>query len=339
MKKIVLLALTAMMALLLCACGGSKEAPEAETDAAESTASAPEQTPVAEEKESFTPQTHRIAAGSSACAVLLDNGTVACSLDTSGNQYVEVNDEWKSWTDVVDISMNEEILVAAKADGTVVWCGGRSEYDWLADDEYMSAVDAWTDVVQVSASHMGFAALKADGTVEAIGILQAKDLEENGGFVQVSEYDALLCLREDGTVYCFAPIPYDGQDWSYDVSSWSGITQVSAGFDHAVGLKSDGTVVATGNNDCGQCDVSAWTDIVQVCAGREFTMGLKSDGSVVICGQPNVGYDSNLPVSDWSGMQEISGFFGMAMGLKADGTVVYANTPDYSNPTVSSVKG
>lgn len=36
---------------------------------------------------------------------------------------------------------------------------------------------------------------------------------------------------------------------------------ISAGSKHTVGLKSDGTVVAVGDNDHGQCDVGAWSDI------------------------------------------------------------------------------
>jgi len=48
------------------------------------------------------------------------------------------------------------------------------------------------------------------------------------------------------------------------------------------------------NDDCGQCDVSSWTDVNQVAAGRWHTVGLKSDGTVVavgdnIAGQCNVG--------------------------------------------------
>jgi alpha-tubulin suppressor-like RCC1 family protein len=31
---------------------------------------------------------------------------------------------------------------------------------------------------------------------------------------------------------------------------------------HTVGLKSDGTVVAVGNNEFGQCDVGSWRDIL-----------------------------------------------------------------------------
>lgn len=33
---------------------------------------------------------------------------------------------------------------------------------------------------------------------------------------------------------------------------------ISCGIFHSVGIKADGTVVATGKNDDGQCDVSGW---------------------------------------------------------------------------------
>ncbi len=51
-----------------------------------------------------------------------------------------------------------------------------------------------------------------------------------------------------------------------------------------MGLKSDGTVVAVGNNDYGQCDVGGWTDIIQVAAGYCDMVVLKSDGTVVTAG-------------------------------------------------------
>jgi alpha-tubulin suppressor-like RCC1 family protein len=61
-------------------------------------------------------------------------------------------------------------------------------------------------------------------------------------------------------------------------------TMVAAGGYHTVGLKSDGTVLAVGDNEYGQCDVGGWTGIVQVAAGRWHTVGLKSDGTVVATG-------------------------------------------------------
>jgi len=59
---------------------------------------------------------------------------------------------------------------------------------------------------------------------------------------------------------------------------------VAAGHAHTVGLRSDGTVVAEGDNDYGQCNVGNWTDIIQVAAGASHTVGFKSDGTVVAVG-------------------------------------------------------
>ncbi len=42
---------------------------------------------------------------------------------------------------------------------------------------------------------------------------------------------------------------------------------IAAGYRHTIGLKSDGTVVAVGDNKYGQCDVSGWHDIVAVAGG------------------------------------------------------------------------
>jgi hypothetical protein len=66
-----------------------------------------------------------------------------------------------------------------------------------------------------------------------------------------------------------------------DVSRWTDIMQVDAGFYHTVGLKSDGTVVAVGANYEGECNVGGWTNIIQVDAGYAGTVGLRSDGTAV----------------------------------------------------------
>jgi hypothetical protein len=81
------------------------------------------------------------------------------------------------------------------------------------------------------------------------------------------------------------------------VSSWTGITQVAAGYWHTVGLKSNGTVVAVGYNDDGECEVSSWTGITQVAAGEVHTVGLKSDGTMVAVGDNS---DGECEVGDWN---------------------------------------
>jgi hypothetical protein len=91
---------------------------------------------------------------------------------------------------------------------------------------------------------------------------------------------------------------------------------VSAGDYHTVGLKSDGHVVAVGENDDGQCGVTGWTDITQVSAGGEHTVGLKSDGHVVAVG-------SNIDgVTGWTDITQVSAGWWHTVGLKSDGTVV-----------------
>jgi len=69
-----------------------------------------------------------------------------------------------------------------------------------------------------------------------------------------------------------------------DVGNWTDIAQIAAGSDHTVGLKSDGTVVAVGSNIRGQCNVGGWTDIVQVATSSRHTVGLKADGTVLAVG-------------------------------------------------------
>ena len=85
------------------------------------------------------------------------------------------------------------------------------------------------------------------------------------------------------------------------VSSWTEIVQIAAGAYHTVGLRLDGTVLAAGDNSRGQCDVSSWTDITAVAATAYGTLGLKSDGTVVACG---LGSDKT---AGWHGVTEIAG--------------------------------
>ena len=106
-----------------------------------------------------------------------------------------------------------------------------------------------------------------------------------------------------------------------DVSSWSDITAIAAGGNHTVGLKSDGTVVAVGDNSYGQCNVSSWNSIVDIAAGMTFTAGLKSDGTVVVTEYEGA---PAVDVSSWSGITDLCASCGYVdlIGIKNDGTVV-----------------
>ena len=119
----------------------------------------------------------------------------------------------------------------------------------------------------------------------------------------------------------------DNEYGQCDVSSWNNIIAVSAGAYHTVGLKADGTVVAVGNNEDGQCQVYQWNNIVAISAGDNHTVGLKADGTVVACGGNRHG---QCDVSDWSDIIAVSAGDEKTMGLKADGTVEAIGINDYN---------
>ena len=116
---------------------------------------------------------------------------------------------------------------------------------------------------------------------------------------------------------------------------YSNHTQISAGYDHTVGLKEDETVIATGNNSFGQCDVSDWEDIVAASAGNNHTVGLKKDGTVFA-----VGYYENdeCAVSDWKDIVAVSAGNNHTVGLKKDGTVVAVGNNNSGQCDVSDWK-
>ena len=65
---------------------------------------------------------------------------------------------------------------------------------------------------------------------------------------------------------------------------------------HTVGLKTDGTVLASGDIQYGQCSVENWTDIAAVAAGERHTVALKKDGTLLAIGDNEAG-QCNL--ADW----------------------------------------
>jgi hypothetical protein len=113
----------------------------------------------------------------------------------------------------------------------------------------------------------------------------------------------------------------NNDDGQCNVDDWTDIGFVAAGFSHTVGLEEDGTVVATGNNDDGQCNVDGWTDIGLVVAGDWHTVGLKNDGSgsVVATGKSDQG---QCDVLGWADIQQIAAGGAHTVGLKSDGAVV-----------------
>ena len=106
------------------------------------------------------------------------------------------------------------------------------------------------------------------------------------------------------------------EDVRADIEGWTDLKAVGCGMYHIVGLKNDGTCVATGVNDYGQCKVEGWTDIKTLVVKGDITIGLKNDGTVVSCGEA---YDTKLDFSEWKDIVQIALSENFAVGLKSDG--------------------
>ena len=104
-----------------------------------------------------------------------------------------------------------------------------------------------------------------------------------------------------------------------NVGNWTNIIEVAAGAAHTVGLSGNGTVLAVGSNDYGQCDVSDWADIIQVSTGHYHTVGLKGNGTAVAVGLDLYG---QCDVDDWENIVQVAAGEHHTVGLKSDGTVV-----------------
>jgi len=141
----------------------------------------------------------------------------------------------------------------------------------------------------------------------------------------------LNCLSTGGS--CTVGLKVDGtvvavgdnENGQCNTESWQDIVSVASGGGHIVGLKADGTVVAVGSISNGQCNTKSWRDIVSVAPGGEHTVGLKVDGMVVAVGNNDKG---QCNTRSWRDIVSVAVGYKHTIGLKADGTVIVAGKYD-----------
>jgi len=145
-------------------------------------------------------------------------------------------------------------------------------------------------------------------------------------------------LRENGTVVAVVAAASNPRPYA-NISEWTDIVAIAAGSQHIVGLKADGTVVATGGDIRisleGQrnpvvlqehLNVQDWTNIVAIAAGRQHTVGLKADGTVVAVGSDVRARQAEIiryDLSEWTDIVAIATFGrNEVIGLRTDGTIM-----------------
>lgn len=184
-------------------------------------------------------------------------------------------------------------------------------------DAQERSLTLWNDVAQrdsIGAGDFHTIGLKTDGTVCAVG-------RNTDGQCDVSDWTDIIAVSAgyDASAGLKADGTVVTTEKTLNSSDWEDIVSISLGNDHMVGLRMDGTVVAVGKNIHGQCNVSGWKDIIAISAGRWFTVGLKANGTVVATG---INIDGQCDVSKWSEITAIAAGMNHTVGLKKDGTVV-----------------
>lgn len=86
-----------------------------------------------------------------------------------------------------------------------------------------------------------------------------------------------FAIKADGTMLATGSSIYFKRD---DLDKWSDIRSIACGINHIAGLKKDGTVVALGERNYGQCNVTEWKDVVSIVCCYNVTYGLTKDGKI-----------------------------------------------------------
>lgn len=190
-----------------------------------------------------------------------------------------------SWSDIVRLAKMNNVIVGYQEDGTLVYNSQELPAETLArlhGDNIAGIYDKFGEI-----------AIRTDGSAAlppAQNYSYSDRVQE--AFDKIAGWDDLVMVKGDVTNHLVALDKYgrvyavsgwfDASHNELDVSSWRNIVDIAAGESHTVGLRADGTVVATGSNSYGQCNVSEWTNIVAIEAGSSFTMGIAADGSVYL---------------------------------------------------------
>lgn len=286
-------------------------------------------------------QSNTISAGIQFSAGITQNGTVVFS----GKNFDGIS-EIEEWTDIVSISANNEIFMGLKSDGTVVTSKREADYKYRID------TSDWSNIIAISAGEQYVVGLRANGTLTAQGI-------DGYGETDIDSWKDIVCidtgwqhtvgLDKHGTIYItgfnseklLAEIHEQQDQWNDIISIATGGSTGygNAGRGHVVALKRDGTVVAVGDNEFGQCNVGNWHDIIAISAGDYHTVGLQKDGTVVTTQTIESFPDSYSEITRWNNMVSISAGYGFTIGLQEDGTVKSAglnkdgqgNVSDWTN--------
>jgi trimeric autotransporter adhesin len=280
-----------------------------------------------------------------ACGGRIGNATFSGNI-LSPVQTISGGTNWKQ------VSAGDTHTAAIKTDGTL-WLWGCDVWGQLGNNSTTSygspvqTVSGGTDWKQVSAGNAHTAAIKIDGSLWLWGSGTSGVLGNNDFLTQHSSPVQTVSGGTDwkqvsaGSGHT-AAIKTDGSLWLWGcgssgalgnnaligssspvqtVSGGNNWKQVSAGWDHIVAIKTDGTLWlwgcgssgALGNNDITNRSspvqtISGGNNWKQVSAGVQHTAAIKTDGSLWLWGSGSNGIlGNNATTSNSSPVQTVSG--------------------------------
>ncbi|MDO5112701.1 MAG: hypothetical protein Q4E65_10380 [Clostridia bacterium] len=194
--------------------------------------------------------------------------------------------------------------LGVRTDGTVIATGQNA--DGQCD------VSGWQNIVYAAANDNLTVGVKEDGTVVYAGVAMPgiEDLASWSNVKKVAVGDGIIVgLTHDGFVM--------GLGDAGDAPFWTDVADIQAAGKHVVALKTDGSVVVTGD----QAD-PGWTGCTAIATNKSSVLAVKADGTVLTTGQQ--------AISGWNNLKSIAAGEGITVGVKQDGTVVTDAADDVS---------
>ena len=227
------------------------------------------------------------AVGAHTCAVLYDGTVVATGCNDAGQCEV------KTWKNVRAVVGTMTATFGLTREGGILFSGA---FPAVGDDEELISSIAGPWITSWPKNLQTISASKGKG-------------------------EHVLGLTMDGRVYACGTNLYG----ECNVETWNNITEIKAARGISLGLRKDGTVVASGNTKI-QNVVSEWNGVEHIYSNEtgDLVAGLRHDGTVV-CFSTDV-RSIQMEVSCWRDIIDISCGDKAVAGIQGNGKCLFAGT-------------